>query len=212
MTTSHSKTKRPKWSITTQFWAAVSIAVLSSVAVFLLSKKNIWNELEIIVSVLSIFTFIYFLVLFYHGVRFDRNEVYSITWKPFNFEGWADTVGYGVDTGGIFTSAGAEAGPLGCLVGLLLDILVSILLIVLVAVLLWLGFNVLTTGIMIVMIPLYFLFRRSLRVAVVRARACHGDLKKSTIYALGATVVNMAWLYLIIFAGHHISFWLKSKR
>ncbi len=202
--------KRPKWSLTTQFWAAVTIAALSSAAVFLISKKNIWTELEIIIGVLSFFTFLYFFFLFYHGVQFDRNEVYSITWKPFNFDNWTDTLGY-ADTGGLFASAGVEAGPVGCLVGLLLDIVVSLLLIIIVAFLLWLGFNVFTTGVMILMLPLYFLFKRSLRVAVVRAKACHGDLTKSMMYAFGATLVNIAWLYLIIYAGHHILFWFKNR-
>jgi len=202
--------KRPKWGLTTQFWAAVSIAAISSAAVFLFSKKNIWTELEIIVGVLSLFTFLYFFLLFYYGVRFDRNEIYSITWKPFNLNNWIDTIGY-TDTGGLFTSAGAEAGPVGCLVGLLLDIVMALFLIVIIAFLLWLGFNVFTTGVMILMLPLYFLFKRSLRVAVVRAKACHGDLTKSMTYAFGATVVNIAWLYLILYTGHYISFWLKNK-
>lgn len=210
MTIPQTKMKRPKWSLTTQFWAAVSIAAISSASVFLFSKKNIWTVLEIIVGVLSLFTFLYFFFLFYHGVRFDRNEIYSITWKPFNLNNWVDTIGY-ADTGGLFTSAGAEAGPVGCLVGLFLDIVMSLFLIVIVAFLLWLGFNVFTTGVMILMLPLYFLFKRSLRVAVVRAKACHGDLTKSMAYAFGATVVNIAWLYLIIYSGHHVSFWLKNR-
>jgi hypothetical protein len=69
------KIKRPKWSLATQFWAAFLIAALSSAAVFLLSKKDVWSELEIIVSVISVFTFIYFFFLFYYGVRFDRKEI-----------------------------------------------------------------------------------------------------------------------------------------
>jgi hypothetical protein len=205
----NAKMKRPKWSLTTQFWAAVSIAVVSSALVFLLSKKNIWTELELIVGGLSCLTFIYFFLLFYHGVRFERNEVYSISWKPFDIDKlwWLD--GF-IDTGGLFTYAGAEAGAMECLIGFLLDIVISSFLIVIIAFLFWLGINILTIGTMVLLLPLFFLFKRSLRVAVARGRACHGNLNKSLMYAIGATIVSMVWLYLIIFIGHHVSLWLKK--
>jgi hypothetical protein len=210
MSISQTNIKHPKWSLKTQFGGAITITVLSSTVVFLLMKKDIWNELEIIVSILSLFSFIYFFVLFYHGVRFDRNEIYSITWKPFNFNNWADTIGY-VDTGGLFSSAGADAGPVGCLIGLFLDLVVSIFLIVIIVFFLWFGLNVFTTGVLILILPLYFLFKRSLRVAVVRAKACHGNIIKSLTYAFGTTVINIAWLYLIIYAGHHIFLWYINR-
>jgi len=165
--------KRPKWSLTTQFWAAVLLAVIASACVILLSKKNIWAELEIIVGVLSLFSFIYFFFLYYYGVRFDRNETYSVTWKSFNLESWIDTLG-AVDTGGAFTTAGVEAGPLGCLIGIFLDLVISLFLIIIIGFLLWVGINILTTGTMVLLLPLFFLFKRSLRVAVVRGRVCHG--------------------------------------
>jgi hypothetical protein len=107
---SPSKSKRPKWSLKTHFWAAVLIAAVASACVLLISKKNIWIELEIIVGVLSLISFAYFLILFYHGIRFEKNETYSITWKPFKFdESWLDTIGI-VDTGGLFSSAGVSRG------------------------------------------------------------------------------------------------------
>lgn len=207
---SASKSKRPKWSLRTHFWAAVLIAAIASACVLLISKKNIWVELEIIVGVLSLISFVYFLLLFYHGIRFGKNETYSITWKPFRFnESWLDTLGT-IDTGGLFTEAGAEAGPLGCIVGLFLDLVVSLFLIIIVAFLLWLGINIVTTGIVVLLLPLYFLFRRSLRVAIARGRTCRGNLGKSFKYAIIVTITNMVWLYLIIFTGHHISRWLNK--
>jgi hypothetical protein len=208
---SPSKSKRPKWSLKTHFWATVLIAAVASACVLLISEKNIWVELEIIVGVLSLISFAYFLFLFYHGIRFEKNETYSITWEPFRFdESWFDTLGT-VDTGGLFASAGAEAGPLGCIVGLLIDLVVSLFLIVIIAFLLWLGINIVTIGIIVLLLPLYFLFRRSLRVAVARGRTCRGNLGKSVRVAVIATITNMVWLYLIIFTGHHISRWLNKS-
>jgi hypothetical protein len=175
--------------------------------VLLISQKNIWVELEIIVGVLSLISFAYFLFLFYHGIRFEKNETYSITWKPFRFdESWLDALGT-VDTGRLFTSAGAEAVPLGCIVGLIVDLIVSLFLIVIIAFLLWLGINIVTTGIIVLLLPLYFLFRRSLRVAVAKGRTCRGNLGKSLKHAVIVTITNMVWLYLIIFTGHYISKW-----
>jgi len=56
---------RLRWSLKTQFWAAVIVAILSSACVLLISKKNIWIELEIIVSVLFLIALAYFFFLFY---------------------------------------------------------------------------------------------------------------------------------------------------
>jgi hypothetical protein len=206
-----SKSNRPKWSFETHFWAAVVIAAIANACVLLISKKNIWVELEIIVGVLSLICFAYFLFLFYYGIRFEKKETYSIVWKPFRFDGsWFDTLGM-VDTGGLFTEAGAEAGPLGCVVGLLLDLVVSIILIIVIAFLLWFGINIVTTGIIVLLLPLYLLFRRSLRVAIARGRTCRGNLGKSLKFAFLVTITNMVWLYLIIFTGHHISRWLSKS-
>ncbi len=208
---SQSKSNRPKWSLETHFFGAVVIAAIASACVLLISKKNIWVELEMIVGVLSLISFAYFLFLFYYGIRFQKKETYSIEWKPLRFkESWFDTLGT-IDTGGLFTSAGAETGPLGCVVGLLLDLVVSIILIIVIAFLLWFGFNIVTTGIIVLLLPLYFLFRRSLRIAIARGRTCRGNLGKSLKYAFLVTITNMVWLYLIVFTGHYISRWLGKS-
>jgi hypothetical protein len=203
-----SRAKRPKWSLKTHFWAAVLIAVLASVCVFVISEKNIWVELEITVSVLLVISFAYFLFLFYHGVRFEKNETFSFTWKTFRLDNsWFEFLGTGGPSG-LFTEIGAEAGPLGCVVGALLDLVVSFLLIIILAFLIWLGFNIAATGFVALLLPLYFLFRRSLRIAVARGRTCRGNLGKSLEYAFVVTVMNMIWLYLVISAGYSVSKWL----
>jgi hypothetical protein len=206
-----SQSNRPKWSIKTHFWATVLIVAIASACVLVISRKSIWVELEIIVGILSLISFAYFFILFHYGVRFGKNETYSIELKPFSLDdSWVNTLGL-VDSGGFFTLAGAEAGLLGCIVGLLLDVVVSLCLILIIAFLLWLGINIITAGIMILFLPLYFLFRHSLRTVVAKGRTCRGKCGKSLRYALLVTVTNMAWLYLIIFAGHHISKWLNKS-
>lgn len=114
-----------------------------------------------------------------------------------------------VDTYGAFATAGAEAGPLGCIAGLLLDLVVSFSLVIAIAFLLWLGMNVITTGVLILFLPVYILFRRSLRAAIVKGRTCHGQVMKSLGYAAWTTFISMSWLYVVIYLGHVVHEWMK---
>jgi uncharacterized RDD family membrane protein YckC len=197
-----SRTNRPRWSLLTQFWAATCIAILTSVFVILVMKRSLWIELEVVVGLLSIFYFIYLYILIFKGIRFNKNETYSINWKPFDFNNSGiEHLGL-VDTGGVFTTAFAEAGPVGCLVGIVLDIVASIFLVVIIAFILWLGMNVITTGILVLFLPLFILFRRSLRIAIVKGRTCHEQTGKSLLFAAWATLLNMTWLYVVIYLGN----------
>jgi len=195
----------------TQFWAAICIAILTSVFVILFAKKSLWITLEFIIGLFCIFYFIYIYILIFKGIRFNKKETYSINWKPFNIDSPSiDMIG-SIDTGGALTSAGAEAGPLGCLAGIILDIIVSIFLVFIIAFLLWLGMNVIVTGILILLLPFYLLFRRSLRVAIAKGRTCHGQVGKSLLYASWTTLLNMTWLYVIIFLGHILYNWQMNR-
>ena len=168
----------------------------------MIMKKSLWVELEIVVAFLCIFYLVYLYILIFKGIRFNKNETYSINWKPFDTDKpCLDMIGP-VGSYGTFASAGAEAGPLGCLAGIVLDIVVSIFLVVIVAFLLWLGMNVITTGILILFLPLFILFRRSLRIALAKGRSCHGQVGRSFLYAALATSLNMTWLYGVIYLGH----------
>jgi len=187
----------------TNFWGTIGVALLVSLVTLLVLKKSLWAELEILIGILSLFMFAYFFLLLYHGVRFDRNESYLITWRS-NLADWLDTTAH-VDTGGAFTEGGAEAGPLGLVVGFLLDVLLSILLTLLLAVVLWLSMNVLVTTVVLLGTPLFFLFRRSVRYVVAKGRSCHKDSRKAFWFALRATLLNTLWLYAILLGAHYIA-------
>lgn len=204
MTSLSDKMKRPKWSLTTHFWAAIFIIAIASACVFLISRRNIWIELEIIVGVLSIISLLYFYFILYFGVRFNKNDRYIPDWKELALTPWREFSGN--NTGE--SSTGTEAWPVYCLFDSLLSLAPSFALTLLVAILFWLGAYITIIGIPILFFPLYFLFARSLRFIVAKGRSCHKTFGRSLKYALGATVVSMTWLYLIIFTGHHISKWL----
>ncbi|MCP4049380.1 MAG: hypothetical protein GY730_01555 [bacterium] len=202
MTESKYKSKRPKWNMKTSFWSSLFIGTIVSCVIFLFSHKSIWVELELIAGMLSVFIFIFLFYVLYHGIKFDSNEKYSITWKDAGLstmDGFSPGMGLGL------TEAGAEAGPLGIVIGFILDIVVTILLSILIVVLLWVGINIVFSSIMILFFPMYFLFRRSIKFVVSKSNVCHKDFQKSFYYAVKGTLINTIWFYMIIFAGHYIS-------
>jgi hypothetical protein len=206
-----SRSKRPRWSILSHFWAATCIAVLTGLIVRMVMKKSLWIELEVVVGLLSIFYLIYTYMLVFNGIRLNKNETYSINWKPFDIDKSGIEHLWLVDTGGAFTAALAEAGPVGCLAGIVLDIIGSIFLVVIIAFLLWLGMNVISTGVLVLFLPIFILFRRSLRTAIVKGRSCHKQIAKSLSFAVWTTLINMTWLYAVIYLGHLLYDWIKIK-
>jgi hypothetical protein len=205
------QTRKPRWSIQTHFWAALCIVLLTSTIVIFVMKRALWVELEAVVGFVSILHLIYMYLLVFKGVRVNKNESFSIDWKPFKLENSGIEHLWAVDTGGAFTTAFAEAGPIGCLAGIVLDVVVSIFLVVIIAFLLWLGMNVITSGILILSLPIFILFKHSLRVAIARGRTCRGQMGKSLAYAAWSTLVNITWLYAVIYLGHQLHEWIKIK-
>ncbi len=203
------KIRKPRWSIQTHFWAALCIVILTSSVVIFVMKRALWVELEVVVGLVSFLHLVYMYLLVYEGVRVNKNESFSIYWKPFKFENSGIEHLGAVDTGGAFTTAFAEAGPLGCLAGVVLDVVVSIFLVVIIAFLLWLGMNVITSGILILSLPIFILFKHSLRVAIAKGRTCQGNSSKSILYAAWSTIINMTWLYVVVYLGHCLHDWLK---
>lgn len=194
--------KKPRWSLQTHFWAALCIVLLTSTIVIFVMKRALWVELELVVGLVSILHLIYMYLLIFKGVRVNKNESFNIDWKPFKLENSGVEHLWAVDTGGVFTTALSEVGPAGCLAGILLDIVVSIFLVIIVAFLLWLGMNVMTSGIMILSLPIFILFKHSLRVAIAKGRTCQGNVSRSLSYAVWSTVLNMTWLYAVVYLGH----------
>lgn len=82
--------------------------------------------------------------------------------------------------------------------GLLLDIVVSLGFVFVIAGVIWLGANVLIAATAAICLPLYYLFRRSIRYVVVRGRSCRGHVGPSLLWAATYTLGNVAWLYAIL--------------
>jgi hypothetical protein len=184
--------KKPRWSLRTSFWVFVTILSVVTVTAFSLFPHSLWMDLEVLTAAT---------LVLYRGVRFDRKERIAIAWRKsewMNVEPW-------VDTGGVFTDAASEAGVLGCLVGILLDIAVSFLLSFAIAFLVWVGANLLFTTVFALSLPLFVIFRRSVRYVVAKGRFCHGNMRRSLLFALWATLIYTGWLYAILFAAYQLT-------
>ena len=79
----------------------------------------------------------------------------------------------------------------------------------LVVTLLWLGFGALMTAVAVIVLPLFVVFRRILRSAVVQGRRCRGRFGAAAISALATTAISMIWLYLVLIAGYAMSRYLS---
>ncbi len=196
--------KRPRWSLVSSFLGAMGILAIVTPLVLILVRKSVWEELELLICILSFFVFAFLFMILFYGVRFEKNEKFGFNWlksNPFDFMGY----GPGIDTGGGIGGSLSDAGPFGCLAGLLLDFVVSILLTFLLGVLLWIGLNLIEALITAVSIPLFLVFRRSLRYVVVQGRSCRGSFKKSLLHAAIFTAMGSIWFYSILYAAHLLS-------
>jgi hypothetical protein len=186
---------RERWSIRTTFiFALVSVGIVSGL-ILLLARRSIWVELELVLGTLSVLIFMFFFTLLYRGVRFDPNETFTFGWvHPRRFIDHASSA----DTFGTFTQAGANQGIGGFILGLLLDIVVSLVLVFAIVVLVWLGVNLVIAAIALIWVPLFYLFRRSVRYVVARGRTCRGHIGRAARWALAYTLINVITLYAIL--------------
>lgn len=205
-TQGYKRPKRPRWSTRTSFIAGLCLLGFLTPLTLITVHRSIWQELEIITGALSLLAFVYLTAVLYKGVRFDKSEGFSVDWPQVRPGEMLKAMDWTpVDSGGFFTEAGAEAGLLGAVVGFLLDLLVSIFLAALISMVIWLGLNAAVGIILAVFLPVFYLYRRSLRFIVARGRTCRGSFGKSVLYALGATALYTVWFYAIFHAAHHFS-------
>ncbi len=193
---------RPRWGLKTSFLFAMAVGALVCSLVALLVRGSVWIELELMLSVLAAIAFLFFFLVLYRGVRFDPQQGYVLGWvHPRRILSDAP-VG---DAFGVFTEAGAHEGLVGFLLGLVLDLVLSIVLVFAITLLIWLGVNALIAAVAIVFVPLYYLFRRSLRYLVVRGRSCRGKVLQSSAWAAAYTIVNFGWLYGMLVLGQFLA-------
>lgn len=189
----------PRWSLATSFWfCAVATAIVVPL-VTLTVHKTIWVELEMVTGILAALMLLYFMVILHQGVRFTKERRALIDWPVERPLDVLDALGWTPDTG-FFTSAGAEAGGLGIVVGFLLDVLVMLLLAVLITVLCWIGVNLVVA----VLLFLFWVHARWLRYLVTTGRHCRGHWGRSLLHGAATTLRFTVWFYAAFFIAHKV--------
>lgn len=189
---------RPRWSIRTTSVAALAIVAIASVLTLLVLRKPLWVELEALTGLLSVVVFMFFGHVLYRGIRFNKHERFDFSLRTVSLQDVWDGAASGVDGADLLEAVDAGDGIIGFLVGLL----VSLVLIVGLGLVLWIGLNVVFNAVIVVSIPLFYFFRRSLRHVVVRGRTCRGNLPRSFRVAAWMTFFYMGWFYSLIFFAH----------
>jgi hypothetical protein len=198
--------QRPKWSLKSCFLFCLGLVLIVIPLTLVFFQKPLWIELEIMTTILAFFLFPFLFYVLYHGIRFDKHAKFELTWRGNLTDFMGDAVS--LDSSGC-AEAGAEDGPLGLLLGFILDIIVSLFLSLLLslifAVLLYVGVNLVMTAMFAFIIPLFFLFSRSLRYIAIKGRFCQGHLVKSLRFAGFYTVIGAIWLYVMVFIVHYFT-------
>jgi len=196
----------PRWSMRTTALAGLVIVLVVSVVTLLVLKKPLWIELEALTAILSIVAFMFFGHVLYRGVRFNKRERFDFSLRTVSLEDIWDAARISADVPDFSDAFDLAEG----IWGIILGILVSILLVFLLGFVLWIGLNVALNAVIVVSIPLFYLFRRSLRQVVARGRSCRGSMPRSLLVAAWMTFLYMGWFYSLIYFAHLLGERLRS--
>lgn len=195
----------------TCFWTALIIVLLSSTIVILLMHKPVWIELETLALVIGLMMTFFYSYILYHGVKFLDDGAITVSEAISNISKWDFLNSLYVDNIGDFSKAGASEDPMELLIGLFLDILFSLLLTFILGLLSWFGGNLVATSIIIITIPLFYIFTRSIRFVMRHVEECRGKVLKSIQYGLGYALLKTTTLCIMIFAAHQLANLIKMS-
>lgn len=179
------------------------IALLSTISVTILlvfvsgltTHRSFLENAVISLTVLAIFLFLFLTFGLYNGLNVYDNYSHKLqlTWKNASKQmpgSWASDI---VGNMGAPEIDGDGIG--GIIVGIILWIIFSILLIILLVFLhaiVWATFTLL-------LIAIYWIMIRSLKLIFTKSPECESDLTKSVTYGLGYSILYVGWIYAIIY-------------
>jgi hypothetical protein len=194
-------TRLPRWSATSLLIVALASGFATVALVALLVHRPVWDELRLVAAALTAPVWMFLCFILYRGTRFEREDSVRISWvRPATIAEHMPVI----DSFGHFTSAGAEHGAGGIVVGLLLDILVAVVLTAVAVVLLWVGINFALVAALVIWVPLVYMFKRSVRTIVARGRTCRRNPTLSAWWASVYTAVAIGCLMAIVTAGERL--------
>ncbi|UOQ66904.1 hypothetical protein [Hymenobacter volaticus] len=182
------------------FYTTISIATLTSLAVWFIGLRQEWSifkESLISLTILSTAFLSFITVGLYEGVKL-RNDMSNlmdyIKRGPFP-ESFADV---GLDLPDVNLDAGEGCG--GVIIALLLWLIAAVVAIFL----LW-CFAAIAWGVLLVFVSmLYWVFFRSLRLVFRHSSMCKGRFSVSLCYGLVYTLLYNFWIYGIILTAHYL--------
>lgn len=192
----------PLWSPKAIAFISIPVVVITALLVFWLSSRSIFVELQITLSLIALGLFLFLTVGLYQGVRLE---------KPGKAE-MPEPGGLNLD--GAFVATGdlpkvdidvpnlPDAGDdiVGCLMSILFWLFASVV----VVVLLWLiqQFIILTLPALVVL--LYWIFYRALRIVFSKSRVCRKKLGLSLGYSFLYTFLYTGWLFGLVWIGQFV--------
>lgn len=172
-----------KLSTTFHLACLAILIILSMLAVGFHLHKSIYEESITAVFFIFTFLFLYFFLILYFGLRYDtgisERELYTNAHNNFSKSFNIETAEFpnieiphlgGDDIVSAFFAA-------------LYFILFSILFLAALFLLAWIGLNVMLFAFISAFIPIYYIFRISLRIILIKGIRCKGKLLKSILVA-----------------------------
>lgn len=195
------KTPNMRQSENEQLWNAKTIALLSAAVViitasivFFVSKRSIYDELEITVSIIALALFAFLAYGLYNGATIHGKPLFPEL--KFVDPSYVDAMP--IDAPDI-DSIDIGDGIGGVIISIILWIVLTIVLVILLTFVL----TTMWSALLLLIFVLYWLFYRALRIVFLKARICKGDLGLSIRYSLMYTILYTGWIFGLIWMSKH---------
>ncbi len=209
----------PIWS--TKAILIISLPVLVTIAalVVILSDRSLFVETQLTLLIIALCLFAFLTVGLYRGVRLERPNKDKLGRAVVEFDSregaqgpkWADFLD------GLFFfppvdlphidvphfDLGDASGVGDDLVGCLMTLVLWVAALVLIVALLWLLSQVIA-ALPVIILALYWIFYRALRVVFSKSRLCRGRLLPSMGYGLLYTILYTGWIFAVLWIGRFL--------
>ena len=184
----------PKLSLTLHIVGIVLICLLTWIVIALKLHKSTGVETIINGSILFVVLCTYFIVILYHGFRFDNGIV---KWRKPKIElhNVSDAFSNVPDVSLFDFSFDDGFGCLGFIVGLL-GVVLSVAMAV---VLLYLGMEITLIIGLCIIVPLYWLFRLSARIVLANTRLCKNNISISILIGIKYAFIYSVFISFVFF-------------
>jgi hypothetical protein len=215
----------PVWSSKVVVLISIPVIVTITLLVFALSNRSVFVESQITLAIISLCLFACLTIGLYQGVRLERPGKDELERSVQQFEAergkanprWFDFLNFlfaigppdplhvqlpHVDLPHLDLAGGSDSGGddlVGCLVTLVVWIGVMLLIVLLV----WLLAQAIA-ALPVIVVMLYWVFYRALRVVFARSRSCRGRLLRSMGYGLLYTVLYTGWIFALLWVGRFL--------